>query len=117
MFNLGRKEDMGMAIAEPTPKTEKEPRVYYPSLYLHNIEGLDAPDVGTEGVAKIKFRIVSKSESERKKDDGSVNESKSVDIDIMGIEFDSNSEKEKSSDEDEIEKGLSESEGEMEEED
>jgi hypothetical protein len=109
MFNLGKKRDSGMDIA--TSSSEKssgeDEVVYYPSLYLNEISGLETPDVGTEGTAKIKFRVVSQNESERKNESG-IKESKSVDIEVMGIEFDS--EDKESEDEDEIEKGLSESE-------
>lgn len=99
-------------IEEPV----KEKSAYYPSLYLNDIPGLgETPDVGTEGTAKIKYRVVSKSESERANQEGDVAESYSVDIDIMGIDFGST--KEDSSGEDEIEKGLSESEKQMEDED
>jgi hypothetical protein len=114
MIDLGKKQDMGVEVASmPEPEEKK---VYYPTLYLSDVSG-DFPDVGSEGTATIKFRVVSKSESERKDSDGGVKERKSIDIDVMGISFDSKGMKEKSSAEDEIEKGLSESEKEMEEED
>lgn len=115
MFDLGKKRESGMDIAEAVSESSKDrgKMVYYPSLYLNDIPGLeDAPDVGTEGTAKIKYRIVSKNESERENQEGDVKESYALDIDIMGIEFDSK--KENSTDEDEIEEGLSESENETE---
>jgi hypothetical protein len=111
MIDLGKKRESTEMMVEESPTKDKSS--YYPCLYLNDIPGLeDAPDVGTEGTAKIKYRIVSKNESERENQEGDVKESYALDIDIMGIEFDSK--KENSTDEDEIEEGLSESENEME---
>jgi len=108
MIDLGKKQETMDMIQEIG--SEK----YYPKLYLSDIEGLDeAPEVGTEGTAKIKFRVVSKNESEREQD-GKVKEKYAVDIDVTGIEFDSKSTS--TSEEDDIEKGLSDSEKEMEDE-
>lgn len=106
--------DLGKAQETIDVIQEFDSEKYYPKLYLSDIEGLeDAPEVGTEGTAKIKFRVVSKNESEREQD-GKVIEKYAIDIDVTGIEFDSKSTA--TSEEDDIEKGLSESEKEMEDE-
>jgi hypothetical protein len=118
MIDLGKKiENLGMGMMEVEDEApSKNKSVSYPVLYLNDISGLgEAPDVGTEGVAKIKYRVVSKNESERENQEGNIKESYAVDIDVMGIDFGSS--KEDSSGEDEIEKGLSESEKQMEDED
>jgi hypothetical protein len=113
MIDLGKKRESIEMVMEESPAKDKSS--YYPGLYLNDIPGLkDAPDVGTEGTAKIKYRVVSKNESERENQDGEVKESYALDIDVMGIEFDSA--KENSTGEDEIEDGLSESEKEVEKE-
>jgi hypothetical protein len=112
MVDLGKKRNSEMDVVELVSDENMDEVVHYPTLYLSGIEDLETPDVGVEGTATIKFRVVSKHETERKNDDGSVKEMKSVDIDVMGIDFNSGSKS--SSDEDEIEKGLSESEDETE---
>ncbi len=116
-IKLGRKEEMDNIAAEPA-KNESSPRIYYPSLYLSERDGLkEAPDAGTEGTATIKYKIVSKNESERTDKDGNVKEDCSIELEVHEISFDSEEPMKKASasqSEDEIEKGLSESESEME---
>lgn len=103
-INLGKPAPEAIEISSPV-----DTEMTYPSLYLSNREGMDeAPDVGTEGEATIRFRVVSKTDSE-----GPNGKSSSVDLEVMEIEF---GEIKESDDEDEIEKGLRESEEEDEEE-
>jgi hypothetical protein len=106
MINLGKSsESAGMIEMVSAMPDEK---MTYPSLYISGREGIDdAPDVGTEGEATIRFRIVSKTDSE-----GPNGKTSSLDLEVMGIEFGEISE----DGEDEIEKGLRESEEETEDE-
>lgn len=107
-INLG-KPVKSLDIVEMSAPPESVEEMTYPSLYLSNREGMDeTPDVGTEGEATIRFRVVSKTDS-----DGPNGKSSSVDLEVMEIEF---GEMTESDDEDEIEKGLRESEEEDEEE-
>jgi hypothetical protein len=110
-IDLGKKrgEPIAVEVLDSTTKDD----TYYPSLYLSDRASLDdAPDAGEEGTATIKYRVVSKTENERKTDSG-VEESYSVDLEIMSITFDGKSKK---SDMDMIEEGLSENEESEEEE-
>lgn len=103
MINLGRPVSR---MTEPAPIESQNEQMMYPSLYLSDREGISAaPSVGTEGEATIRFRVVSKTESERAGDT-----STSVDLEVMSIEF---SETE-SDEDDEIERGLRQSEQEIE---
>jgi hypothetical protein len=107
-INLG-KPVKSLDIVEMSAPSESAEEMTYPSLYLSNREGMDEiPDVGTEGEATIRFRVVSKTNS-----DGPNGKSSSVDLEVMEIEF---GEMIESDDEDEIERGLRESEEEDEEE-
>lgn len=107
-INLGKPSGSTDIVEMSAPSQESE-KMSYPSLYLSNREGMDkTPDVGTEGEATIRFRVVSKTDSE-----GPNGKSSSVDLEVMEIEF---GEMTESDDEDEIEKGLRESEEEDEEE-
>ena len=107
-INLG-KPVKSLDIVEMSAPPESVEEMTYPSLYLSNREGMDeTPDVGTEGEATIRFRVVSKTDS-----DGPNGKSSSVDLEVMEIEFGEMTEPD---DEDEIEKGLRESEEEDEEE-
>ena len=93
-------------MAELATIESQDEEMMYPSLYLSDREGISAaPSVGTEGEATIRFRVVSKTESERTGDT-----STSVDLEVMSIEF----EKTKSGQDDEIERGLRQSEREIE---
>lgn len=106
-INLG-KPVKSLDIIETSAPSESAEEMTYPSLYLSNREGMDeAPDVGTEGEATIRFRVVSKTDS-----DGPNGKSSSIDLEIMEIEFE---DMEESGDEDEIERGLRESEEENDE--
>jgi len=106
-INLG-KPVKSLDIIEMSAPSENVEEMTYPSLYLSNREGMDeAPDVGTEGEATIRFRVVSKTDS-----DGPNGKTSSVDLEIMEIEFE---DMEEPGDEDEIEKGLRESEEENDE--
>lgn len=64
-IDLGRKTDSMGAIAIPVgePEDPKEPKIYYPSLYLSDcppeLMGLE------DGEALITFRVVSQTESKR----------------------------------------------------
>jgi len=107
-INLG-KSIKSLDIIEMSAPSESAEEMTYPSLYLSNREGMDeAPEVGTEGEATIRFRVVSKTDS-----NGPNGKSSSVDLEVMEIEF---GEMTESDDEDEIERGLRESEEEDEEE-
>jgi hypothetical protein len=104
-----KKEDPSSTV----PNLQPEGEMYYPSLYLSERASLEgAPNAGEEGTATIKYRVVSKTESERKTEAG-VEENYSVDLEIMSITFDGKSQK---SDMDLIEEGLSENEESEEEE-
>lgn len=106
-INLG-KPVKSLDIIEMSAPSENAEEMTYPSLYLSNREGMDeAPDVGTEGEATIRFRVVSKTDS-----DGPNGKTSSVDLEIMEIEF---GDMEEPGDEDEIERGLRESEEENDE--
>jgi len=106
MINLGKSSESA-AVVEMVSAAPEE-KMMYPSLYISGRKGIeDAPDVGTEGEATIRFRIVSKTQSE-----GPDGKNLSIDLEVMGIEFGEVSE----DDDDEIEKGLRESEKEMDEE-
>lgn len=108
-INLGKPIGSFENEIEMSAPVESSEKMAYPSLYLSNREGMDeAPDVGTEGEATIRFRVVSRTDSE-----GPNGKSSSVDLEVMEIEFGEMSEPD---DEDEIEKGLRESEEEDEEE-
>jgi hypothetical protein len=106
MINLGKSsESAGMIEMVSAMPNEK---MTYPSLYISGREGIeDAPDVGTEGEATIRFRVVSKTESE-----GPNGKNSSLDLEVVAIEFGEVSE----DSEDEIEKGLRESEKETDDE-
>ena len=107
MINLGKSSETGGVIEMVSAMPDE--KMTYPSLYISGREGIeDAPDVGTEGEATIRFRVVSKTESE-----GPNGKNSSLDLEVMGIEFGETSE----DDNDEIERGLRESERETEEED
>lgn len=106
-INLG-KPVKSLDIVEMSAPSESAEEMTYPSLYLSNREGMDeAPDVGTEGEATIRFRVVSKTDS-----NGPNGKSSSVDLEVMEIEFE---DMEEPGDEDEIERGLRESEEENDE--
>jgi stress-induced morphogen len=110
-IDLGKKMEGGDEV-EMISSSEGGEKVYYPSLYLSDRKSLeDSPSAGEEGTAKIKYRVISKTENERTSKNG-VEESYSLDLEIMSITFDGKSKK---SDEDMIEEALSESENEKEE--
>ena len=93
-------------MAELATIESQDEEMMYPSLYLSDREGISAaPSVGTEGEATIRFRVVSKTESER-----TGGTSASVDLEVMSIEFGDT----ESDEDDEIERGLRESEQEIE---
>lgn len=101
MHELGRPvKSLDVMMTSPSEQSEN---MVYPSLYLSNREGLDdTPEVGSEGEAMIRFRVVSKTDSS-----GPNGKTSSVDLEVKAIEF---SEVSKSDSEDPIERGLSESE-------
>jgi hypothetical protein len=100
MINLGKSSETGGMIEMVSAMPDE--KMTYPSLYISGREGIeDAPDVGTEGEATIRFRVVSKTESE-----GPNGKNSSLDLEVVAIEFGEVSE----DSEDEIEKGLRESE-------
>jgi hypothetical protein len=104
MINLGKSSESAGVIEMVSAMPDE--KMSYPSLYISGREGIkDAPDVGIEGEATIRFRVVSKTESE-----GPNGKNSSLDLEVMGIEFGEVSE----DGEDEIEKGLRESEKETE---
>jgi len=108
-INLG-KPIKSLDVIEMSAPSESTDEMTYPSLYLSNREGMDeTPEVGSEGEATIRFRVVSKTDS-----NGPNGKSSSVDLEVMEIEFGEMSESD-DDDEDEIEKGLRESEEETEE--
>lgn len=106
MINLGKPLPESAGVIEMVSAMPDE-KMTFPSLYISGREGIEgAPDVGTEGEAMIRFRVVSKTESE-----GPNGKNSSLDLEVMGIEFGETSE----DDNDEIERGLRESERETEE--
>lgn len=107
MINLGKPLPESAGVIEMVSAAPEE-KMTYPSLYISGREGVEgAPDVGTTGEATIRFKIISKTESE-----GPNGKTASLDLEVMGIEFGETSE----DDNDEIEKGLRESEKETEDE-
>ncbi|MCK9587897.1 MAG: hypothetical protein M0Q93_00875 [Terrimicrobiaceae bacterium] len=106
-IDLGNKpSESGMTEAAPSgPAQDKKPKVYYPSFYLHDYKGkaADFPEAGSEGTATIKFKVASKTETDRDNGDGS-KKSCSVELEVMQITFGEDSES------DAIEEGLQEAE-------
>lgn len=112
MINLGRSIKTDDVFAQPIESIEslenQGQEMIFPSLYLSDREGMSSvPAVGTEGEAMIRFRVVSKTESDKT---GST--STSVDLEVMSIEFNGD----ESEEDDDIERGLRESEQEVEDE-
>jgi hypothetical protein len=104
MINLGKSSESAGLIEMVSAAPDE--KMTYPSLYISGREGVEnAPDVGTEGEATIRFRVVSKTDSE-----GPNGKNSSLDLEVTAIEFSEVSE----DGEDEIEKGLRESEEETE---
>ena len=64
-IELGKKpnEGNGPAMVSPAGKDGKKPKVYYPTLYLSDIKGLD--QLPKEGCALIDFKVVSTTSSMR----------------------------------------------------
>lgn len=78
MINLGRKCDD--CIAPISPPSKKNNKVYYPTLYISGVKGLDL-EVG-EIEFHAKGRVVSVSERETMKD-GQPSEDCSVEIEVQ----------------------------------
>jgi hypothetical protein len=112
-IDLGNKPNTEGAELTAIIPQDASDKVYYPSLYLNDREGLeDAPDAGSTGSATIQYKVVSKTDSMRADGNGQ-KKSTSVELEILSITFSSS----KSSDEDEIEKGLRDAEESKDEED
>ena len=104
MIDLGSKPESNMPVAAPTEEAAVKSKVYYPSFYLHDYKGKasDFPDAGSEGTATIKFKVASKTETDRDNGEGS-KKSCTVELDVMGISFEAG-------ETDDIEAGLQEAE-------
>ena len=98
-IDLGKKSELLGATPEPAQENSKEPKVYYPSLYL-NFDGVEKLDgLGETGEAIIKYKVVSKTISEREGEKYC-----SIDLEIHSITPKESSKK--SSPMDDIEEGL-----------
>ena len=111
-IDLGSKPEGGEVAMPSEPPQEKQPKVYYPSFYLHNCKAgaADFPEAGAEGLATIRFKIASKTETNRDSGDGAKKDC-SVELEVMTISFeDSKPGNTEGSAADDIEKGLQEAE-------
>ena len=90
-IDLGRKPETCSECPAPVPSKPPTPDVYYPTLYLSNIEGLS--DLPEEGTATVRFKVRSRTVSERNKE----GKKTSVDLDILSLSEISGPKKSKSS--------------------
>lgn len=102
-FDLGHTyEESPISVTEAASENEK--KVHYPSLYLSGLS--EMPDLKDEGEATIKYRVTSRTSTDR---DGK--KTHSLDLEILSICDCTKPSKEKFNDSkdemDEIEKGLS----------
>lgn len=87
------------ATPAPTTTKSKNAKPYYPSLYLNNIDGLDA--LPREGYALIRFKRRSTTKSEN--DEGT---NHSVDLEIQELRLPEKSSEEEQGDMEDAMKGL-----------
>ena len=89
-IDLGRKPETCSECPAPVPSKPPTPDVYYPTLYLSNIEGLS--DLPEEGTATVRFKVRSRTVSTR-----AGKSETSVDLDILSLSEISGPKKSKSS--------------------
>lgn len=93
-IDLGREEDISMCCESPK-KGKKKTRMYYPSLYINNVDGIK--DLPKGGYALIKYKRtnlnLSLNLSERENEEGEDEERMSADLEIQAISFPKESKK------------------------
>lgn len=82
-IDLGKKWDGPMALPE-APGKDEESKVHYPCLYVDTKEGSDLADLPDEGTMTVRYKIVSRTLSER---EGKKSASLSIDVQkILDVE-------------------------------
>lgn len=80
---LGKTEENSPSIAAEPSDKKSEPKEYFPTVYISDIEELD--DLPMEGEATIRYKLVSKTERKSTDSKGEEKESCSVEMEIQSI--------------------------------